>query len=385
MLTVDESDFPALEPEWNALTARMSAGLVFLEHDWFSAAWQWRRRDCELAALCCRRDGRLVAALPLVGARRRWAGTAIRELRFLTVPDTQHCDFIADDPDANGCASALASYLCRRAHDWDVMSLDYLGDHSRTLSALKPELERAGLHCVTLSAPGNPYVALDTSWQAYYATRSRSLKKANNLAANRLRKAGNVEVRWLEPGTGDAADVARAIASVTELSSRSWKSATGTSLDQEAPQAFLRELSLRAHARGWLSIWTLTLDESPVAMEYQLVDKGNVYALRSDFDAALEQSLSPGSYLNRHIIEQLFGRGLKRYYMGPGRNAYKQRWQDGADPVLQLRVYANSLRAQALRAWERGLKPVARKLRDHAHAAVGRGAHEGRAEAMPPK
>ena len=98
-------------------------------------------------------------------------------------------------------------------------------------------------------------------------------------------------------------------------------------------------------------------------MEYQLIGDGNVYALRSDFDANYD-SLSPGSHLGRCMLETLFGQGLRHYLMGPGENQYKYRWADEADPVLAMTVYARSLRGRALAIWELALKPVARRVRD---------------------
>jgi CelD/BcsL family acetyltransferase involved in cellulose biosynthesis len=98
-------------------------------------------------------------------------------------------------------------------------------------------------------------------------------------------------------------------------------------------------------------------------MEYQLVDQGDVFALRSDFDGALED-LSPGSYLSRRMLEGLFDRGLTRYFMGPGENVYKYRWADLAQSVYTMSVYGRSARGRALAAWDLALRPAVRRIRD---------------------
>ena len=180
--------------------------------------------------------------------------------------------------------------------------------------------------------------------------RSRRLKKAVNLAANRLAKAGRVEIHWLAPGTGDHAEVDRVLDDVIRISARSWKSRTGNSLDQAGPQAFIRNLSHGAQDQGWLSVWRLSLDGLPIAMEYQLIGGGIAYALRSDFDTDYE-ALSPGSHLSRCMLETLFSHGLHHYLMGPGDNAYKYRWADTTETVLAMTVYAPSLKGRALAAW----------------------------------
>lgn len=367
---VDE--FEALREPWNALAARC-AGEPFLSHAWFEAAWQWRRETASLRLLCLFAGDSLRAVLPLVASRRRVAGIPLRELGFLTVPDTQCCDLVVADADRAAAAAAFGRELAARRSEWDVLRLDYLRPDSRAAAELRTALAERGFPPEVAAAGENPYVALDASWDAYYDTRSRRLKKANNLAANRLRKMGEPTIEWLAPGCGTGADVERVTRDACAISARSWKSSTGNSLDNPGPGAFVRRLSELAHGRGWLSVWVLRIDDAPVAMEYQLVAGGSVYALRSDFDASVEEQASPGSYLSRQLVERLFDRGLARYFMGPGRNPYKYRWNQGAEPVFRMTVHGRTWRGRALRAWERALKPAARIVRDRVRRSVPAG------------
>jgi CelD/BcsL family acetyltransferase involved in cellulose biosynthesis len=289
---------------------------------------------------------------------------AIRELTFLSVPDTQMCDLVVSDDNVAAAGNAIVSTLRERQSDWDVLRLDYLPQRSRAATILGDAFGVQGFTCRIDANRHNPYISLDGTWDAFYANRSRRLKKANNLIANRLGKAGAVQIEWLAPGKGNLEDVARVTSIVTDISARSWKTSTGNSVDNPGPQAFIQRLSELAHRRGWLSVWILSLDHVPVAMEYQLVADGNVFALRSDFDAAVGGQASPGSYLSRHIIEGLFGRGLQRYFMGPGVNEYKYRWTEQAEPLHRMSVYGRSPRGRILQAWELSLKPAARALRD---------------------
>lgn len=366
-VVTDPLEFAALRESWNALLARCSNRSIFLTHEWFDAAWQWRRVSAELRVLCMYRGAELAAALPLVlerGAEQRQWG---RQLEFLTVPDTQFCDLLVPDEERARAAEAFASELRARRRDWDVLRLRYLAEDSIAASSFRDAMRSMHYAVATGHSTENPYVALDTAWDEYYSTRTRSLKKANNLAANRLKKAGAVQIDWLAPGRGNGNEVNRFLDAVIAISKRSWKAETGNSLDNPGPQAFIRRLSESAYERGWLSVWVLALNGQPFAMEYQLVADGNVYALRSDFDANCDgQQISPGSHLSRHLLEQLFAKGLERYFMGPGENAYKYRWTEQSVRTDEMTVYARSLRGRALESWELKLKPVARMLRDRA-------------------
>jgi CelD/BcsL family acetyltransferase involved in cellulose biosynthesis len=359
-LVADYPDFLALRDGWNTLAADRS---VFLRHEWFDAAWQWRKHGSatRLAVFCVRRGPLLVGILPMLGRTERAGGTARRVLEFLTVPDNQSCDILAAEGEGAAVADALANELAARRRDWDVLRLTYLPDHALARMELPPALERHGIAATVAEGSGNAYVSLATAWNEYYAGRSRSLKKACNLAANRLNKAGALRIDWLAPGA-DPAPAPTLLDAVVQVSAQSWKRKTGNSLDQPGPQAFFRRLSELALRAGWLSVWLLTIDDKPVASEYQLVFAGRVHALRADFVEAHDE-LSPGTHLNRHLLEQLFGRGLQRYLMGPGDNPYKKRWTDLAEPLFRLDAYSPAARGRLAALWDLRLKPALRRLK----------------------
>jgi CelD/BcsL family acetyltransferase involved in cellulose biosynthesis len=358
--------FAAMRPAWNALVERSARRSVFLRHEWFDAAWQWQGASSEIRLLCAYAGDVLMGVLPLVLQRVRAGASTIRTLSFLTVPDTQLCDAIIAADARDTAPSALAEGLWAARAEWDVLRLAYLPTESVAAGPLLAVLEKKGLRTITADATGNPFVPLDTSWDAYYATRTRSLKKANNLAANRLKKAGEVKIERIAPGSAEETE--RFLNTCIAISARSWKTRTGNSLDNPGPQAFIHRLSQLAREQGWLSVWLLSLDGVPFAMEYQLVADGDVFALRSDFDASRDD-ISPGSYLSRVLLEQLFSECKGRYYMGPGENAYKYRWTEQVAPMFQMTVYGSSLAGRLMAGWELALKPMARRVRERLRPA----------------
>ncbi len=357
----DYAAFLGLRDAWNDVASTRS---VFLRHEWFDAAWQWRRLEdaARLAIHCVFRGPRLVGILPLIARDDGRSAVASSVLEYLTVPDTQLCDLIAAAPDRIEVAGALAADLIAWRSAWDRLKIPHLPEDALARGAFRTALQNRGARVCETHVGGNPYVNLDTGWDAYYATRSRSLKKANNLAANRLKKAGEVRVAWIEPDANLADDPKAGVEAALAISANSWKRSTGNSLDNPGPQAFIRRLSELAVAQRWMSLWLLWLDGRPMAMEYQLVFDGNVHALRSDFVDSGED-LSPGSHLNRHLLEQLFGRRLRRYLMGPGDNPYKKRWTEDAEPLFQFDVYSPTARGRVAGLWECRLKPVLRSIK----------------------
>lgn len=352
--------FAALEERWNEVAASAAPSSVFHRHEWYSAAWAWRRLDSTLALLTATAEGNLAGILPLIRPAHRRGRT--RRLELLTVPDTQLADLIVSPEDGPHVATALAAELAR-LRDWDTLRLDYLPARGAVAEFLVPALTRRGMRVRPEERGGNPHVALAGTWNDYYNARSRGLKKAVNLAANRLHKAGDVRIDWITSENSDPSRFEAALDAAVDLSRRSWKRDTGNALDQAGPQAFIRALSHAAYHRGWASIWLIYVDERPLAMEYQLIHDGDVHALRADFDADCTD-ISPGSHLFRHLLEPLFGRGWRRYYLGPGDNPYKRRWTRDEEPLTRVIVYNRTWRGG--RAWlrDRWVKPALRAARD---------------------
>jgi CelD/BcsL family acetyltransferase involved in cellulose biosynthesis len=354
------AEFAALEERWNEAAREAAPPSLFLLHEWHSAAWAWRQLDSSLVVLIAEARGRIAGILPLVRPAHRVSGA--RRLELLTVPDTQRSDLITAPTAGERVAEAFAEAITRLG-GWDTLCLDYLAPNGAAVRYLVPALSRRGLRLSHHDRGGNPYVALEGAWDSYYNARSRSLKKAVNLASNRLRKAGEVRIEWLTSADCDADRFEGALDQVIDISRRSWKRETGNSLDQPGPQAFIRALSHAAFRRGWASIWLIFVDGRALAMEYQLIHNGAVHALRADFDADWME-VSPGSHLFRHLLERLFGRGWHRYYLGPGDNPYKRRWTIDEEPLKRAVIYNQTWRGR--RAWLRDewLKPRLRATRD---------------------
>ena len=357
-----EHEFLSLAESWNALV-RDTGDSLFLQHEWFEAAWAWRKLDSQLFILVAREQQKLIGILPLISAIDASHFPAIRTLAFLTVPDTQFCDVIAAADSRERVVEAFCETLHKRRVQWDRLTLQYLDHRTTTVSELETAAAARHYVCDVTTQDRNLYINLQSTWDDYYGTRSRSLKKANNLAANRLKKTGEVAITQITAENSSAVQIDHALEQVINISRRSWKNETGNSLEQPGPGGFIKALTSHAARRGWLSMWLLSLDGTPIAMEYQLIEGGNVYALRADFDAEREE-ISPGSHLMRTLLESLFGQDLQRYYMGPGKNVYKARWTDVGDELRQIVVYSRTWRGRLLRFVYATLKPRVRSLRD---------------------
>jgi CelD/BcsL family acetyltransferase involved in cellulose biosynthesis len=357
-----EEQFHSLLSEWNRLAEATGLDSVFLRHEWFQAAWQWAKQDAELRILCMRDASDLVGICPLIRRRSRHRRLITHALEFLTVPDTQLCDILVAPESRQDVLEALIQHLQQTRREWDVLILDKLSRTSGTAELLRAALQRERFGGLIESAGSNLYVRLDEGWRAFYGRRSRRLKKGNNLAANRLKKAhSKIEIQWFRGTDIDARSADNALEVAMGLSSRSWKKGTGLTLDRVGPGAFIRTLTPHARDQGWLSLWLLSVDGIPIAAEYQLIYKRKVHALRADFDSAYEE-LSPGTYLNWKLVEKLFDYDADYYYMGPGGRPYKKRWAEGFEALDRVIGFGKTFRGRTLDILECHALPVARRI-----------------------
>ncbi|MBA2690841.1 MAG: GNAT family N-acetyltransferase [Burkholderiales bacterium] len=357
----DEMGFQALKAAWNQLAGETNPECVFLRHEWFEAAWEWRKTECELRVLYIFDRQEPLGIFPLVLERR--GNGAIRQLSFLEIPDSQSCDILVARQNRDTVVRAIVDEFFATRHGWDMLRLSRISSDSPILEPLFFEMVSRRLFTTLTPCGKNLRIDLKVDWPDYYSKRSRSLKKGNNLAANRLRKTGKVEVVQVDELSADPATIAKFVRLLCRISSKSWKKSTGLTLDHAGPGRFIHCLTRHASEQGWLSVWLLTIDGEAVAMEYQIVYGGQVHALRADFDAAYSH-LSPGSYLNWKLLEALFGSGRRNYYMGAGNNAYKLRWSEEGESLLQLNAYSPHLRGAALRFADVAVRPSLKRFKE---------------------
>jgi len=358
----DEHEFARLADRWNRLADQSNDQSVFLRHEWFDAAWQWLKQNHSLHLIVVRTDKEIIGICPLISQTIKIHGMDIRNLEFLRIPDTQECEILAAPENYQTVISAITDYLRTAPLKWDRLILRTFPEKSQCSQYL-PELTKKNRLSLNIQEHDkNPGVSLQDDWETFYARRSRRLKKGNNYVANRLAKTNKaLKLSCLKSPLDDPEKIQHVLDSIIQLSSLSWKNITGLTLDQPGPKEFIQRLTKNANKQGWLIIWTLSLDNKPVAMEYQLAYKGIVSALRADYDPHYDE-LSPGTYLNWKILQNLFGSEMTYYSMGPGDNKYKLRWAEEFPKLYKIIIYNKTLRGRILAGIDLKLRPAIKNI-----------------------
>lgn len=350
-----ENNFEDLADTWDTLAHAIDAPL-FLRHAWFKAAWAWVKQHAKLKILTLYDEKTLVAICPMILQSARYHHIQIEELALLTIPDTQCCDWLIAKTYSAAAYHAIMKALSLCHFHWDVIHWRLLTPDAQLLSH---QINPPFFNLKAIENEIHYYIHLMPNWDEYYKSKSRRLKKGNNAILNKLSKAGTIELCRITP---DQPHQAAVLETITQLSSTSWKTEVETALNFEGPQAFVSKLFELCSNQHDIVVWLLKLNDQPIAYELQLTENGRYYALRSDYDPTF-QELSPGTYLNWKIIQALFQEGATHYFMGPGRNEYKLRWENQSLILTTLRGYNDTFKGKLMQWLERNIYPALRPVK----------------------
>jgi CelD/BcsL family acetyltransferase involved in cellulose biosynthesis len=310
--------FLGLEREWDEL-ARHEA-TPFLTHGWLRCWWEaFGAGDVRVCTV--RREGRLVAALPLWRRGRVLAGWSNVETdEFVPLAET--------DADLEAVVDAVM------AEPWGRLMLRGLPEEHRATAVL---LERARRTSLTHSDPFDASPIIDTvgTLEEYRSSMSRNMRQRVGKHRRRLEREHDVGITVLETPEDPLAVLDEALA----LEHAGWKGAGGTAVLSSALRTgFYRSVtSVFAEERTFV-VSELRVDGRLAAFDLALLGGGRVYSLITSYDESLG-SYSPGLVLRMALVEACFERGLEANCLLGALLDWKTKFATRTRPTLTVRLY----------------------------------------------
>ncbi len=352
------NEFIVLRPSWNDLVSHSSHDSIFLRHEWFTAWWRVYGRGRKLHILLARHGSQLVGIAPLMRCTKRLRFLpliACNQIRFIENGEAMHVDFII----RNGCdevPAAFMHHLNSIRNSWTMVYLRKVRQSS-PLVAMAGQ-SPGGLTVKCKEAMRSPVLTVQGDWQNFYQSRSKTCRKRIRLTANRIQTLGQVKLSKVT----DIAAWQEAMPKLWQIGDTSSKRHFDWSIGRSHPtRDFLSELAKTAARQNWLNVWLLSVDGKPLAFEYHLRYKNELFALRAEYDRNYED-YSPGFALDSHIVERCFSDGISRYNMGGSDNFYKLRWTNDCEPHMALFIYNRNLLSRIMCAIEFRLLPLLSRL-----------------------
>jgi CelD/BcsL family acetyltransferase involved in cellulose biosynthesis len=327
-----------LKDKWDRFLNSSGQNMPFYSWAWYSAWWKHFGENNDLFLLVAEEsDGCLQGIAPLYRKRTRIRGLPVRELRFLDNSiGPRNAILLQKGPTGIQALKEIVECINEHRVEWDLITLSNIEAESNFLTELVKYLHSAGFRFLQEPARQSPYIALEGSFEDYWTNNFNSKFRNNILRKLRVQNNhGHCQVvSYTEPS-----DMERALRLTFEISSKSWKGRIGADMGGSAERkAFYREVTHALAEQSQVRIWISIINDSPIALSYQLISEHAVHQLVGDFDDSY-RSLAPGNILLYHIIQQTYGERIRNYDFCGNAYEYEKPWAKGVKRHIHFQIF----------------------------------------------
>lgn len=315
-----------------------------------SVSFQWTaalieshvQPEDEITSIILRQSGQVVGIVPLVLRPVNRLG-----LRFITASpiselSNTHSDLLLKEV-SEPILTTFVEALCRLNRQWDVFGMARLLETSQLCGLLCDLVRKRRMRFEHAKTPPSFSLTLGDSLECYLQGRSGSFRNALKRIERKLASRGRIDIKTHE----DFPDIDEAYAVLLSIERCSWKHAHGTSISAISRQTtFYRHLCRLASRKKWLHLGFLCLDDRPIAYNLGLILQDTYYYLKTSYDSSL-RPLSPATLLRRNLLEELIGRGVRRFDFPGEPYEWERQWTDEMRWHQSLTLFAPSVKGFA--------------------------------------
>ncbi|MGA2926864.1 MAG: GNAT family N-acetyltransferase [Solirubrobacteraceae bacterium] len=318
------ADIEAARSDWTSLA--LEAGNVFGTWEWADAWLRHLAPGAGLAVAIARRpSGQTAAILPLCIVRRY----PFRLVRLIGTGPADQLGPVGVADEAGEVARAFRRHVDQVLEGSGL----FIGDRLWGEDAF---VERLGAPVIRrVPSPVLPLRA--ASFEEFLSSRSRNFRSQVRRRERNLLRAGRLAFRL----TRHAHELDRDMQTLFMLHAARWNGRQSNAL-RGVRTRFHLDFARLALANGWLRLWTLELDEQPLATYYGLRYGGIDFYYQMGRDPSYDH-LHVGFVLLCHTIRCAFEDGMREYRFGRGDEAYKLRFAE-KDPGLNTVAITSGVR-----------------------------------------
>jgi CelD/BcsL family acetyltransferase involved in cellulose biosynthesis len=329
----DAAGFARLRGEWSDLLHASRSDTIFLSWEWLETWWTHLASSRPLEILAVRRGAELIALAPFTSNGNNLFG--VETLSFLGTGrvGSDYLDVMVRPGAEDEAIQALAEHIVRVGASLDLRQLRIASSFA---SLLARELRQAGCLIRATRTHRCPVVDLGRrSWENYLGSLGAEHRYNFQRKLRRLEKLHEVKFERVE-----SEDRRRDVLPILfELHRRRWNERGGSDgLAGSDILAFHEDLTHRALTRGWLRLFVLWLNGTPVATIYGF-RYGSVFSFyQSGFDPAYRK-LGVGTVAMGLAIKSALEEGATEFDMLHGEEPYKFHWAKRTVSLGRIRVF----------------------------------------------
>ena len=346
-------EFLALQNEWESLCNELGKQVtVFASFTWYETWWRYYGSVAELFLLTMWEKGRLVGIAPLMRKKINLHGLPVKIICFLENHQSRHNDFIVLPYFRKIFFQRVFQHIKQNSDLWDVIILRFLPTSSPQYTDLLGTLNKDKKSWQQVRTwTDSPYLLPNGSWHDYLASRSLRTRKNLRNIHNRMNRAGQSMILNIK----NWEDFSKIKEDFFNIAKESWTEKIGDSIASPVNRDFFETLICHAAEKGWLSIWVLQLNGKLIAVELHLRAFGKEHALRSHYLPEFS-SLSPGTFLEMKILENIFSENEKvdYYDFGGGFETYKMKWTANSVPHNSIFIFNKNIYSRFIKFYVGG-------------------------------
>lgn len=331
-----ESEFAALNQEWDELLQSSDSDGLFLTWEWLYTWWKHLAGDRQLSILVVRCGGVLAALAPCCisspGLAHRRLLPVLQWLGSGNV-GSDYLDVIVRRGYEDDVHPALSSCLARKRL---VLNWTQLKRGAYQAAGVASALAENGWSVAEAKTNTCPFIPLvGKSWDSYLA--SLGAEHRYNFQRKWKRLNRDCSVSFEQVSTQE--QCSESIDLVIAQHNLRWRDRGGSdAFHTPSLVAFHREFSQIALGRGWLRLYVLRLNGKPAASLYGFLYRRTFYFYQSGLDATYEK-YSVGLVTMGLAIKSAIEEGAEEYDLLHGNEAYKSHWSRDSRELSRLEVY----------------------------------------------
>lgn len=320
-LIENESEFFALEQEWNDLLERSSNATIYTTFEWARVAWNFRDSSISPFILKFYDGSTLVGIVPFRLRKRRFRP---KVLQFITtvLPYWSLADSL-DVLTATGyedvVVRSMLNFLQKNTKLWDSIDWPEVGGTSPTYRVLSQTGRGSSLRMFPVQNSTHSEIKLPESLEDYISS-SKTLSDTER----RLRKIIRECDARIEQ-VCDIEEIYKVFDVMLLYHDQRWSEAEKE--QRHTIIEFGKQLAPLLMRRGWLDITTLRANNIPVAIIWNFPFRDTIYCFRHAFNRDEQwRKYSVGTVIFAHSIKQAIENGYRTFDLTRGDYDYKTRF-----------------------------------------------------------
>jgi CelD/BcsL family acetyltransferase involved in cellulose biosynthesis len=300
----------------------------------------------------------MIGIAPMMVAPKRILGTYRPRLEFIGDQVNTDSPTIIVNEDHAQAPKLLWRCIASTSSNWDAIYLrEQINDKTSHGLAEAIDLD---IFSLSSSTPMDaPYVTFTQSWETYFASRSRTLRKSFRRKLRGLESLGELQFH----GYADCTDRIACLEQYLGLESKSWKGKAKMGVSGNPSRtSFYRDLAATMGPIGKFHFRFLTLDGQPIAGTIGLLQNGRFESLEICHDQAFDR-YSPGVVITGLELDECHNAPeYVEYNFLVGTYSNKRPWQTHARQVHDVYVLPRTAWGNANRLLIFSLKPRLKQL-----------------------